>query len=123
MVWGPIVNYISRPAIWVLVLTLLAGAGGAYPPDLFAQREQIRKVKKEVKPEIPPLAVKWKISRTVRVAVVIGQNGKVVSAHALGGPPLLIPVAEAAARKWEFEPATEETTQVLEFVFVPAGSQ
>lgn len=116
-------KYNGKAKVWVLLLTFLTGAACSYTPDLWAQREQTRKTKKEVKPEIPPQAAKWKLSGTVRVAVVVGQNGKVKSAHAIGGPPLFIPSAEAAARKWEFEPGTEETSQVLDFIFADAGGQ
>lgn len=41
---------------------------------------------------------------TVTVDVTIDETGKVISATAIGGSPLLRPAAEAAARKAEFSP-------------------
>jgi|SRR5882724_8610735 len=113
------INY--KKSTWILAVILALGAMCGGTPNLFAQKEQTRKVKKEVKPEYPALAMNWRLSGTVKVSIVVDPGGKVKSAHALGGPPLFLPAAEAAAKQWQFEPASEETTQVLEFVFVQRG--
>jgi TonB family protein len=102
-----------------LILALIALTAGTlvHAPDLRAQQQTSRKAKKKVQPEFPPLARQAGLSGTVRVTVVITPAGKVKSAHAVGGSPMFIPAAEAAAKQWEFEPANEETSEVLEFQF------
>jgi TonB family protein len=103
----------------LILLVLIIGAGAVTPSlDLWAQQEMTRKTKKEVPPQFPLLARQLSLSGTVRVAVVISPEGKVKSAHAVGGPPLFMAPAEEAAKQWEFEPNSKESTQVLEFQFV-----
>jgi TonB family protein len=106
--------------IVLLILAALVAGASTAPPTLRAQEEVPRKAKKEVQPSYPQLARQLKVQGTVRVSVVIAPDGKVRSAHALGGSPLLIPPAEEAAKHWTFETASKETTQVLEFNFVTA---
>jgi TonB family protein len=110
-----------RTITWILMLIVALGVICVGAPDVLAQQDQTRKVKKEVKPEYPALAMNWRLSGTVRVAVIIDASGKVKNAHALGGPPLFLSAAEAAAKQWQFEPAAQETTQVLTFIFVQPG--
>lgn len=100
----------------LLLLTIVLGVMTA-PLYLCAQQEVTRKTKKEVTPQFPPLARQLGLSGTVRVAVVVSPEGKVKTAHAVGGPPLFMVPAEEAAKQWEFEPYVKETTQVLEFQF------
>jgi len=111
----------QRTAAWIFIVIVALSAICLGAPDLLAQQDQARKVKKEVKPDYPALAMNWRLSGTVKVAVVIDARGKVKSAHALGGPPLFLPAAEAAAKQWQFEPAPQETTQVLTFIFAQSG--
>lgn len=56
------------------------------------------------KPEYPPAAKAAKIKGAVRVAVVVGKNGLVISASAISGHPLLRASSVAAARKAKFAP-------------------
>jgi TonB family protein len=86
-------------------------------PRVLSQVEANRKAVKTVKPEYPPLADKMHITGTVKVAVVISPDGKVKSARVIGGHPLLIPAAADAAKRWQFEPDSKETSQVIEFKF------
>lgn len=57
------------------------------------------------------------ITGAVKIAVIISPDGRVKSMHAVGGHPLLIVAATDAARRWEFEPDSKETSQVIEFKF------
>jgi TonB family protein len=109
----------SRRWPGVVLLTLLAAWTGlsSASPVLHAQQDAPRKSKKVVPPLYPPLARQLRIQGTVRVTVVVAPDGKVKTAHALGGHPLLIPPAEEAAKRWEFEPANKETSQVLDIEF------
>lgn len=59
---------------------------------------------KRVEPTYPPLAIAAKVSGTVVVEVTIDEEGKVLTARALSGHPLLKESAVTAARGWTFSP-------------------
>ena len=108
-----------RPAEKFFFLALLAGAlalcaagsdaGGAESP---------RKIKSQVMPVLPEMAKTMSLKGTVRLEVEIGADGLVKSTKALGGHPLLIQSAEAAIRKWRYEPGPATKT-IVEFNFHP----
>ena len=87
----------------------------------FAQQTTIeegkRKVKTKVTPVIPELARRMNITGKVKIEVVIAPDGRVKSARALGGHPVLVQSCQEAVKEWKFESAPEETTQVVEFDF------
>lgn len=99
----------------LLLLILLTETGCV--PCALSQVEANRKAVKTVKPEYPALADKMHITGVVKVAVIISPDGKVKSTRVVGGHPLLIPAATDAAKLWQFEPASKETSQVIEFKF------
>jgi len=73
-------------------------------------------------PNYPPLARTARVSGTVRVEVVVDEGGKVVSAHAVSGHPLLQEAAVEAAQKWRFKPFLSKdrpinVSGILEFNF------
>jgi len=76
-----------------------------------------RKVKTKVNPQFSDLARRLNVSGRVKIEVVIANDGHVKSSKALGGHPLLVQSCVDAVRDWKFEPAPEETTQVIEFEF------
>lgn len=96
-------------------LMVLAVAAMLAPASLLAQDG--RKVKKEVKPDYPELAREAHVNGIVRLQVVIAPSGHVKSASVVGGHPLLIASAMQAVKEWQYEPAAEETTQVVVFNF------
>jgi len=106
-----------------LFLLILVAGIFSRAPELRAQQDAPRKVKKEVKPQYPPLASQLKLSGTVKVNIVIAPDGKVTSAHATGGHPVFVPAAVDAASHYEFEPAAKETTQTIEFKFARDNNQ
>ena len=61
---------------------------------------------KRVQPEYPPLAKAAGISGSVVVEIVVDEEGKVTSARAIIGHPLLKGAAVEAARGWTFTPTT-----------------
>jgi len=87
----------------------------------FAQQTTVeegkRKVKTKVAPAIPELARRMNITGKVKIEVVIAPDGRVKSARAMGGHPVLIQSCLEAMKEWKFEPAPEESTQVVEFDF------
>ena len=78
-----------------------------------------RKALQKVLPSYPEMAKSIKLSGTVRVAVKVAPNGKVMSATVLGGHPLLAAVAVDAARQFRFEASPEQTEEVVTFTFQP----
>ena len=57
------------------------------------------------------------VKGSVKLLVTVGQNGTVKSTKVVGGHPLLVTASEDAVRRWKFEPASEESTGVVEFDF------
>ena len=76
-----------------------------------------RKVKTKVTPAVPELARRMNITGKVKIEVVIAPDGHVKSSRAMGGHPVLVQSCQDAIKEWKFEPAPEETTQVVEFDF------
>jgi len=56
------------------------------------------------RPAYPPLARQIKVQGTVAVQVLIDESGKVISAKAMSGHPLLVPEAQKAAMQARFSP-------------------
>jgi len=93
-------------------LLLLSLAGAQTISD-----EGKRKVKTKTAPTYPDLARRMNISGKVRIEVLIAPDGRVRSAKAVGGHPLLVQACLDAVRDWRYEPAGEETVQIVEFEF------
>jgi TonB family protein len=76
-------------------------------------------------PEYPAIAMQTHASGEVRVQAVIGANGRIKSAKALSGPPLLQRAATDAVRQWVYKPtmlngvAVESQTDIV-LTFNPA---
>ncbi len=107
-----------RAGIFAVVLALCTGAHtqtGKAPADGVLVRRAIEKVA----PVYPELAKRAHIKGVVKLEVVIRPNGSVKSTKALGGSPALIEAAMDAVRKWKFETASEETTEVVQLTFEP----
>jgi protein TonB len=94
--------------------TLVAGAMALAQQTV---DEGKRKVKTKVNPQFSDLARRLNVSGRVKIEVVIASDGHVKSSKALGGHPVLVQSCVDALRDWKFEPAPEETTQVIEFEF------
>jgi TonB family protein len=94
---------------------LFSGASG------FAQSgstdESRRKVKTKALPAYPDLAKRMNVVGKVKIEVVIAPDGHVKTTRVVGGHPLLVQACQDAVKEWKFVPASEETTQVVEFEF------
>jgi TonB family protein len=100
-------------------LLLLGAWAATSAPKAWGQEQTTRKTKSRVEPVYPELARKMKITGMVKVRVTIGANGSVKSASLVGGHPLLANAALDAVKRWHFEVAPEESTQIVEFRFDP----
>jgi TonB family protein len=62
-----------------------------------------RKIR-DVQPVYPQLALEAQISGTVRLAIIVGKDGRIIDIKLVSGHPLLIPAAFEAAKQWEYRP-------------------
>ena len=74
-------------------------------------------VRTRVTPEYPALAKQMNVTGKVKLEATVAVDGHVVSTRVVGGSPLLVNSAIEALKKWRFEPAAKETTEVVEFTF------
>jgi TonB family protein len=76
-----------------------------------------RKVAVKVEPQYPDLARRNHIFGKVRIQAVVAPDGTVKEAHEIGGGPVLVKAALEAVGQWKFEPASKETTELIEIAF------
>lgn len=102
-------------------LALLLAAAAAFPPKAPAQtpstKTSKRKIKLRVSPEYPPLAKQLKVTGKVKIEATVALDGHVTSTKVLGGSPVLVVAALDALKKWRYESAPKETTEIVEFDF------
>src|SRR5512146_2792923 len=111
----------TRKLAAVLVIFLLTGICGAplAGTDVPAEHHA-RKVVKKVLPSYPEFARELNIRGVVKLEVTVEPSGKVKSAKALGGNAAFVEAAMRVIEKWKFEPASEQTTEMVEIKFEPA---
>lgn len=110
--------------LFVLGLAALLVGACAVAPKVLAQDTASatdaapkRKVRTKVVPEYPTLAKQLNISGKVKIEATIAADGHVISTRVVGGSPLLVSSVAEALKKWRFEPAPKDTTEVFEFEF------
>ena len=104
----------------VLIAATLSAAFAVFcTRALAAQDSGDRKVKYRVDPQYPEIAKKLGLSGVVKLEVLVAPNGSVKETKVIGGHPILVTAAVDAVKKWKFEPASAESTGVVEFKFVP----
>jgi len=108
-------------------LAVLLGGAAILPHKASAQDNQNedakRKVRVRVTPEYPQLAKQMNVTGKVKIEATVAADGHVVSTRVVGGSPLLVNSALDALKKWHFEPAPKETTEVVEFSFTGSDQQ
>jgi protein TonB len=108
--------------VWIsMSLALLLGGAAVVPHKASAQDSPSdagkRKVRVRVTPDYPPLAKQMNVTGKVKIEVTVAADGHVVSTKVVGGSPLLVNAALEAVKKWHFEPAAKESTEIVEFAF------
>lgn len=107
-------------AVIILPSLMIAVANLApHSTRAFAEDHPERKVRIRVAPIYPDMARKMRLSGAVRVQVVVLPNGNVKETKVIGGHPILVTAAVDAVKKWKFDPASAETTGILEIKFDP----
>jgi TonB family protein len=105
--------------VFLAVVAMTAGVGVAGLRAQEAQGEIVRRAKTKVQPVYPDLARKMNITGTVKVEVTVSPNGTVKDAKIVGGHPVLATAALEAVKKWRFEPASMESSGIVDFKFEP----
>jgi TonB family protein len=104
-----------------MVAALFLFASAAHVPKVGAQETSTdvakRKVKTRVVPDFPVLAKQMNVTGKVKIEVTISPDGHVTSTKVVGGSPLLVGAALDALKKWRFEAAPKESTEIIEFNF------
>jgi TonB family protein len=106
-------------AALLVIVAVIAGTGTVSIQAQEPGSEIARRVKTKVQPVYPELARRMNLTGTVKVQVLVAQNGTVKDAKIVGGHPVLANAALDAVRKWRFEPATVESSGVVDFKFEP----
>jgi TonB family protein len=91
--------------------------GGLVSAQQASLDDSKRKVKSRVNPVYSDLARRMSLAGKVKVEVTIAPDGRVKSARPVGGHPVLVQSCLDAVKDWRFEPAPEETLQIIEFDF------
>jgi TonB family protein len=108
-------------AIAGLGLALALAGSAVLPRKASAQDnssdEGKRKVRTRVVPEYPALAKQMNVTGKVKIEATIAADGHVISTRVVGGSPLLVNAALDALKKWRFEPAAKDSTEIIEFEF------
>jgi TonB family protein len=84
---------------------------------LYATSPPSRKLLEYPNPEYPAIARQMSLHGTVRLRVWVTPQGSVRKVEYIGGHPLLAESAVTAVKNWKFEPASRETTELLEIKF------
>jgi len=107
-----------KPAVLILIATLLWNTLATSPASSQTSQSQARKLKVSVPPEYPELARKMNIQGVARVLLTVSSDGRVVGVKELGGNPVLVAALTQAVRKWKYESADRESEIEVRFEFV-----
>lgn len=114
--WSLFTQCVVAVVLGFFLLRPAVGQEGSKSQDK-SQAPVLRKVKTRVQPMYPELARHMNLAGVVKLELTISPDGKVKSAKVLGGHPLLAEAALDAARRWIYEPAHEQTVDVIEIKF------
>lgn len=103
---------------WAIAGGLLLSTSLTSVPML-GQDAITRKIKSQVAPAYPELARRMSIAGVVRIQVRVDKGGMVKETKLIGGHPVLANAALDAVKRWKYEPASDETTGIVEFRFAP----
>ena len=113
-----ITRSVCKSLVLAAVFTSLFASVSARPAG--AQDSLERRVKNKVSPTYPDIARKMNLAGVVKLEVSIAPNGTVKDTKVIGGNPILVNAALDAVKKWRFEAANDESTQLVEFKFDPS---
>jgi TonB family protein len=100
-------------------LVAMALAAGLATAQQSSVEDGKRKIKYKVNPQYSEIARKLSLAGKVKIELVIAPDGHVKTARPVGGHPVLVQSCLEVVKDWKFEPAQEETTQIIEIEFKP----
>jgi hypothetical protein len=106
------------PAVAVKAAAVAATPKPSVPAPRIGGQVQEARVVRQFPPVYPATARSWHLDGVVRVIAVVGKDGRVKKATAIGGPEVFRPAAVASVMKWIYSPAilngepVESQTQV-----------
>lgn len=115
--WSLFAQCLVAVALGFLFVTPAVAQDGSKKAPEKSEGAVLRKIKSRAQPLYPELARRMKLSGVVKLELIIAADGKVKSAKVLGGHPLLAESAMDAVRRWVYEPAHDQTVQVVEVKF------
>ena len=81
------------------------------------QGQEARRVIYRTNPVYPPILKDKQIGGLVRILAVVTPAGAVKQTEGLGGNPVLVTASEAAVKQWKFQPAANETREIVTLRF------
>jgi len=102
---------------WALILGGTASAVPKASAQAAPAEAPKRKIRTKVLPEFPALAKQFKVTGKVKIEATISADGHVTGTKVVGGSPILVGSAMDALKRWRYEPAAKETTEIVEFDF------
>jgi len=85
--------------------------------NIASAADQARKLVSRQDPAYPELAAKSNLHGTVKLKVWIAPDGTVRRLEYVGGHPVLAESALKAVKLWKYQPAAQETTDLVELKF------
>jgi TonB family protein len=110
---------VRRVLILCLFLVALGGSSLFLPIGLKSQQAAPRKLLERTAPVYPDLARSMALRGTVKVEAVVAPDGTVKSIAIKGGHPVLAQAAAYTVRRWKWEPAPQETHEIVDIKFAP----
>src|SRR5271170_4776405 len=95
----------ARTAVFALTISLCA---------LTATGQEVRKLLANPAPLYPDVAKRLNLEGAVKIAVIIGPDGKIRETKVIGGHPILVEAALKALQEWKYERASTDTKLQLE---------
>jgi outer membrane biosynthesis protein TonB len=87
------------------------------------QAQQSRRVIYRTNPIYPPVLKDKQIGGLVRMLLVVTPAGSVKQTEVLGGNSALVTATETAVKHWKYEPAANETREIVALRFDPANER
>lgn len=99
-----LMKYVITILITLITLAVLAQNGD-------------RKTVRREDPEYPELARKMNLHGTVKFKLFVSPDGTVRRVEYIGGHPVFADAALSTVKKWRYESAPKETTELVELKF------
>jgi TonB family protein len=107
-------------SLWLYVFFLAASVFFLVSPQSSgAQQPSVpnRKILDRIAPAYPEIARGMALAGVVKVDALVGPDGTVKTVQIKGGHPVLAQAASNAVRHWKWQPAAQESHEIVELKF------